>query len=92
MILLIDAMLFNEILTLTYRNLVASIDKVFLIWQVVFPTFYIFVSGYAYSGLIGNQGVQIGDILVSYPSYLAVGMIGFNVMNSRYCYWKHYLE
>ena len=54
----------------------------FLIWQVVFPTFYIFVSGYAYSGLIGNQGVQIGDILVSYPSYLAVGMIGFNVMNS----------
>jgi ABC-2 type transport system permease protein len=82
MILLIDVMLFNEVLTLTYRNLVASIDKVFLIWQVVFPTFYIFVSGYAYSGLIGNQGVQIGDILVSYPSYLAVGMIGFNVMNS----------
>jgi len=73
---------FNEILTLTYRNLVASVDKVFLIWQVVFPTFYIFISGYAYSGLIGNQGVQIGEIFVSYPSYLAVGMIGFNVMNS----------
>lgn len=77
-----DGIMFNEILTLTYRNLVASIDKVFLIWQVVFPTFYIFVSGYAYSGLIGNQGVPIGDIFVSYPSYLAVGMIGFNVMNS----------
>ncbi len=71
-----------EILKLTYRNLVASVDKVFLIWQVVFPVFYIFISGYAYAGLIGNQGVRFGDIFVSYPSFLAVGMIGFNVMNS----------
>ncbi len=71
-----------EIFKLTYRNLVASVDKVFLIWQVVFPVFYIFISGYSYAGLIGNQGVRIGDIFVSYPSYLAAGMIGFNVMNS----------
>ncbi len=71
-----------EILRLTYRNLVASVDKVFLIWQVVFPIFYIFISGYSYSALIGNQGIRLGDIFVSYPSYLAVGMIGFNVMNS----------
>ncbi len=71
-----------EIFRLTYRNLVASVDKVFLIWQVVFPIFYIFISGYSYSALIGNQGIRLGDIFVSYPSYLAVGMIGFNVMNS----------
>jgi ABC-2 type transport system permease protein len=62
--------------------LVASVDKVFLIWQVVFPIFYIFISGYSYSALIGNQGIRLGDIFVSYPSYLAAGMIGFNVMNS----------
>lgn len=67
---------------MTYRNLVASVDKVFLIWQVVFPIFYIFISGYSYSALIGNQGIRLGDIFVSYPSYLAAGMIGFNVMNS----------
>lgn len=71
-----------EIFRLTYRNLVASVDKVFLIWQVVFPIFYIFISGYSYSALIGNQGIRLGDIFVSYPSYLAAGMIGFNVMNS----------
>ncbi len=71
-----------EILRLTYRNLVSSVDKVFLIWQVVFPIFYIFISGYSYSALIGNQGIRLGDIFVSYPSYLAAGMIGFNVMNS----------
>ena len=71
-----------EIFRLTYRNLVASVDKVFLIWQVVFPIFYIFISGYSYSALIGNQGIRLSDIFVSYPSYLAAGMIGFNVMNS----------
>ncbi len=71
-----------EIFRLTYRNLVASVDKVFLIWQVIFPVFYIFISGYAYSSLIGSQGLRLGEIFVSYPSFLAVGMIGFNVMNS----------
>ena len=76
-------MMITEILVLTYRNLVASIDKVFLIWQIIFPIFYIFISGYAYSALLGNQGIRVGEILVSYPSFLAVGMIGFNVMNNR---------
>ena len=75
-------MMITEILVLTYRNLIASIDKVFLIWQIIFPIFYIFISGYAYSALLGNQGIRLGEILVSYPSFLAVGMIGFNVMNS----------
>ncbi|TVP41089.1 ABC transporter permease [Candidatus Nitrosocosmicus arcticus] len=75
-------MMITEILILTYRNLIASIDKVFLIWQIIFPIFYIFISGYAYSALLGNQGIKLGEILVSYPSFLAVGMIGFNVMNS----------
>ncbi len=71
-----------EVFRLTYRNLVASVDKVFLIWQVVFPVFYIFISGYAYSALIGGQGIRLGEVFVSYPSFLAAGMIGFNVMNS----------
>jgi ABC-2 type transport system permease protein len=75
-------MMITEILVLTYRNLIASIDKLFLIWQIIFPIFYIFISGYAYSALLGNQGIRVGDILVGYPSFLAVGMIGFNVMNS----------
>jgi ABC-2 type transport system permease protein len=72
----------NSVAILLYRNLVASIDKVFLIWQVVFPIVYIFIAGYAYSALIGEQGVPIGDSAVPYPAYLAAGMIGFNMMNS----------
>lgn len=72
----------NAVFVLIYRNLVASIDKVFLVWQVVFPIIYIFIAGYSYSALIGNQGIQIGLANVPYPAYLAAGMIGFNMMNS----------
>ena len=72
----------NAVAILLYRNLVASIDKVFLVWQVVFPIVYIFIAGYSYSALIGEQGVPIGTVTVAYPAYLAAGMIGFNMMNS----------
>ena len=72
----------NSVLSLVYRNLIASIDKVFVIWQVVFPIVYIFIAGYSYSSLIEEHGVRVGYTLVTYPAYLAVGMIGFNVMNS----------
>jgi len=69
-------------LVLIYRNLVASIDKVFLVWQIVFPIIYIFIAGYSYSALLGEKGLQIGNSSVPYPAYLAAGMIGFNMMNS----------
>jgi ABC-2 type transport system permease protein len=72
----------NAVAVLLYRNLVASIDKVFLIWQVVFPIIYIFIAGYSYSALLDGQGVAIGSTSVPYPAYLAAGMIGFNMMNS----------
>jgi ABC-2 type transport system permease protein len=73
----------NTVAILLYRNIVASIDKVFLVWQVVFPIIYIFIAGYAYSALIGNQGVPMSNAMtVPYPAYLAAGMIGFNMMNS----------
>ncbi|HEY3094408.1 MAG TPA: ABC transporter permease [Nitrososphaera sp.] len=73
----------NAVAILLYRNLVASIDKVFLVWQVVFPIVYIFIAGYSYAALIGEGGgVKIGAASVAYPAFLAAGMIGFNMMNS----------
>lgn len=73
---------YHPVILLVYRNLVASVDKVFLIWQVVFPLVYIFVAGYSYSALIGEHGIKFGSALISYPAYLSAGMIAFNVMNS----------
>jgi ABC-2 type transport system permease protein len=74
--------LISAIFSLVYRNLISSIDKVFLIWQVVFPIVYIFVAGYSYSALLGEEPVRFGNSQIAYPAYLAAGMIGFNVMNS----------
>ena len=70
----------NPILRLVNRNLTVSLNPGFLIWQVVFPLMYIFVVGYAYSGIIPSIPVQGQS--VDYPAYLATGMIGFNIMNS----------
>jgi ABC-2 type transport system permease protein len=71
----------NSILLLIYRNLVAAIDRIFLIWQIAFPVVYIFVAGYAYSAMIGSGGIDLGSMSVTYTSFLTAGMIGFNVMN-----------
>src|SRR5437588_10899946 len=72
----------NPVVLLVYRNLVASVDKVYLIWQIVFPLIYIFIAGYSYSSLLHGKGVGVGLISVPYPAFLAAGLIGFNVMNS----------
>jgi ABC-2 type transport system permease protein len=74
--------LINNISLLVYRNFVATLDKLFLIWMVLFPVVCIFVVGYAYSALIGNQGINIcASSSVTYTSFLTAGMIGFNAMN-----------
>ncbi|MGH9922623.1 MAG: ABC transporter permease, partial [Nitrososphaerales archaeon] len=70
----------DPVLRLVYRNLTATIDKPFLIWQIIFPLVYIFVAGYAYTAVISS--VSLGEVNIDYPAFIASGMIGFNVMNS----------
>jgi ABC-2 type transport system permease protein len=70
----------HPIIRLVNRNLTISINPGFLIWQVIFPLIYIFVAGFAYTSLITE--VPFGTKDLDYPSFLASGMIGFNIMNS----------
>jgi ABC-2 type transport system permease protein len=70
----------SGILLLLYRNLFAAIDKMFFVWQILFPVFQIYIMGYAYSALIGNHGISVGTSSVSYVAFLTTGMMGFNVM------------
>ena len=70
----------HPIIRLVNRNLTISINPGFLIWQVIFPLIYIFVAGFAYTSLI--QEVPFGNKDLGYPTFLASGMIGFNIMNS----------
>ena len=73
-------MTIHPIIRLVNRNLTISINPGFLIWQVIFPLIYIFVAGYAYTSLI--EDVPFGNKNIDYPTFLASGMIGFNIMNS----------
>ena len=59
-----NMLIVDRILLLAYRNLVANIDRIFLIWQIAFPVVYIFVAGYAYSAMIGDQGISLGSLTV----------------------------
>tara|TARA_B110000014_G_scaffold71696_1_gene48917 strand:- start:816 stop:1577 length:762 start_codon:yes stop_codon:yes gene_type:complete len=70
----------HPIIRLVNRNITISINPGFLIWQVIFPLVYIFVAGFAYTALIDN--VSFGNKDLTYPAFLASGMIGFNIMNS----------
>ncbi len=70
----------HPIIRLVNRNLTISLNPGFLIWQIIFPLIYIFVAGFAYGPLI--QSVPLGARDLDYPSFLASGMIGFNIMNS----------
>ena len=68
------------IIRLVNRNITISINPGFLIWQVIFPLVYIFVAGFAYTALIPSVSFENKDL--TYPAFLASGMIGFNIMNS----------
>ena len=70
----------NQIIRLVNRNLTIAVNPGFLLWQVMFPLIYIFIAGYAYTSLI--DVVPFANRNIDYPSFLATGMIGFNIMNS----------
>ena len=70
----------HPIIRLVNRNLTVSLNPGFLLWQVIFPLIYIFVAGFAYTSLIDKVTFETKEI--TYPAFLATGMIGFNIMNS----------
>jgi len=70
----------HPIIRLVNRNITVALNPGFLIWQVLFPLIYIFVAGFAYTSLIDE--VRFGTKDLTYPAFLATGMIGFNIMNS----------
>ena len=70
----------HPIIRLVNRNITISINPGFLIWQVIFQLIYIFVAGFAYTALIPSVSFENKDL--TYPAFLASGMIGFNIMNS----------
>ncbi|MDG6997035.1 MAG: hypothetical protein JRN52_14030, partial [Nitrososphaerota archaeon] len=66
----------KNIFKLTIRNFRASLDREFLVIQLVLPLFFIFVAGFGYTLIVpGVEGV-------SYETFLATGAGAMTVMSS----------
>ena len=66
----------KNIFKLTIRNFRASLDREFLVIQLVLPLFFIFVAGFGYTLIVpGVEGV-------SYETFLATGAVAMTVMSS----------
>ena len=72
----------KSIVTLTYRNMFISIDKVTYGWQLIWPIAWIYLVGYSITGLMGDEKISINGVDVPYYAFVAVGMIVFNAMNT----------
>ena len=66
----------RNVLRLVRRNFRASLDREFLVIQLVLPLFFIFVAGFGYTLIVpGVEGI-------SYETFLATGAIAMTVMSS----------
>jgi ABC-2 type transport system permease protein len=66
----------RNVLRLAQRNFRASLDREFLVIQLVLPLFFIFVAGFGYTLIVpGVEGI-------SYETFLATGAIAMTVMSS----------
>jgi ABC-2 type transport system permease protein len=61
---------------LVTRNFRASLDREFLVIQLVLPLFFIFVAGFGYTLIVGKVSG------VSYETFLATGAVAMTVMSS----------
>jgi len=66
----------RNVIRLAQRNFRSSLDREFLIIQLVLPLFFIFVAGFGYTLIVPRvEGV-------SYETFLATGAVAMTVMSS----------
>jgi ABC-2 type transport system permease protein len=70
----------NTFIRLVYRNFRANLDPGTLFFEIIFPLFFIFIQGFAFSGIVPPFEVAPG-VVISYPLFLAAGAITFTVVN-----------
>lgn len=70
----------HPVLRLSIRNFVSTLDRPTLFFNLVFPLFFIFIQGFAFTGIIPD--FELGGTMVTYPVFLAAGAVTFTVINS----------
>lgn len=70
----------NPFSRLVYRNFRANLEPMTLFFEIVFPLFFIFIQGFAFTGIVPPFEVAPG-VVISYPLFLAAGAVTFTVVN-----------
>lgn len=70
----------SSIIRLIIRELKTSWNIYELIFRIFFPAGYIFIVGYAYSGIITS--LNLHGKVISYQAFLAVGIVGMNILTN----------
>lgn len=70
----------HPVLRLIDRNLTVALSPVFLLWQVLFPLMFVFIAGLSYATIVPS--VTSSGVEHDYQTFLATGLIGYNIMNS----------
>ncbi len=68
----------NPIFRLVIRDIRATMDRSLISIQIAFPVLLLFVSGYAYGGIVAP--LHVGGRTVAYPTFLAAGAIELSIM------------
>jgi ABC-2 type transport system permease protein len=69
----------NSLVRLVYRNFRSTLDTATLFFELVFPLFFIFIQGFAFTGIIPD--FMIGGKSIRYPVFLAAGAVTLTIIN-----------
>ena len=69
----------NVLLRLVYRNFRSTLDRATLFFELMFPLFFIFIQGFAFTGIV--PPINLDGKIIPYPVFLAAGAVTLTIIN-----------
>ncbi len=70
----------NTLVRLVYRNFRSTLDRATLFFELVFPLFFIFIQGFAFTGIVPDIDLG-GSKPIPYQIFLAAGAVTLTIIN-----------
>ncbi len=69
----------NVLVRLVYRNFRSTLDRATLFFELIFPLFFIFIQGFAFTGIV--PAIDLYGKTIPYPVFLAAGAVTLTIIN-----------
>ena len=69
----------NVLIRLVYRNFRSTLDRATLFFELIFPLFFIFIQGFAFTGIV--PPINLDGKIIPYPVFLAAGAVTLTIIN-----------